>query len=315
VLNVFVAKSSVAKLAKFYDRIVTERISTRFGRSITWMAVGGLVVHLFLIYLARNFNPTPQILKSLELNYLGALYTPFSFILFYEVLLLVFSIPKSITISIGRQYEIISLITLRNVFKDIAEFENFLVTPENIKVFIEVLIDMGGGILMFLLVAAFYHIQRKILTLSGRVTMNSTLTMFIDQKKAIALGLAILLVSLASYNLVSWLADVYQVAFLGQQSQIDVRTIFYIDLFTVMIFSDVLILLLSMLHSDSYRFVLRNAGFVASTILLRFSLTVQKPYDVELALIAMAFGILVLLVFYYNVYVHQKLTNSCELPS
>lgn len=304
----------VSQMAKAYDRFVTEKTSSRLGRVIIWMAVGGLVVHLFLIYLARSLDPVPQILSSLEGNYLGALYTPFSFILFYEVLLLVFSIPKSITNSIGRQYEIISLITLRNVFKDIAAFENFEVTPENLKVFFSVLIDMGGGVVMFLLVAVFYHIQKKIVSISGQAKMNQSLRSFINQKKFLALGLAVLLISLASFNLITWIADVYQVAFLGQPTQIDIRTIFYIDLFTVMIFSDVLILLLSMLHSDSYRFVLRNAGFVASTILLRFSLTVQKPYDVELALIAMAFGILVLLVFYYNVYVHQKLTDSCELP-
>ncbi|MEM6457538.1 MAG: hypothetical protein AAF772_20790, partial [Acidobacteriota bacterium] len=73
----------------------------------------------------------------------------------------------------------------------------------------------------------------------------------------------------------------------------------YLDLFTVMIFTDVLILLFSMLQADDYKLVFRNAGFIVSTILIRFSLTIEKPYDVELALLAMVFGILVLLVYGY----------------
>ena len=58
-------------------------------------------------------------------NFLQAVYTPFSFILFYEVLLLVLALPKSLTTSICKQYEIISLIVVRRVFKDIGTFDDF----------------------------------------------------------------------------------------------------------------------------------------------------------------------------------------------
>lgn len=61
---------------------------------------------------------------ELDRNFLHAIYTPFSFILFYEVLLLVLALPKSHTSSIGKQYEIVSLIVIRGVFKDIGEFRD-----------------------------------------------------------------------------------------------------------------------------------------------------------------------------------------------
>ena len=63
------------------------------------------------------------------------------------------SISKSTTQSLGRQYEIISLIVIRNVFKDIAEFDSFKIIQEQFGDFVNVLVDMGGGLVMFLMVA------------------------------------------------------------------------------------------------------------------------------------------------------------------
>jgi nicotinamide riboside transporter PnuC len=67
-----------------------------------------------------------------------------------------------------------------------------------------------------------------------------------------------------------------------------------------MIFTDVLILILSLVVSGQYEMVFRNAAFVVSIILIRFALTEGYPYGAPLALIAMVFGILTLLVFNYH---------------
>jgi hypothetical protein len=57
---------------------------------------------------------------------------------------------------------------------------------------------------------------------------------------------------------------------------------------------------LSLLVSDRYELVFRNAAFVASTILIRTSLTVSRPYSAPIAVFGMAFGILTLLVYNYH---------------
>ncbi|MEM6648368.1 MAG: hypothetical protein AAF730_19155, partial [Bacteroidota bacterium] len=210
-----------------------------------------------------------------------------------------------------RQYEIISLIVLRNVFKDIANLEDLDgiadVTSlaqlfDEYSALIDVLVDMGGGLLMFVLVAVFYHIrqrQSKLVAAFRRTIDRDRQALYIDRKKVVALGLTVLLFALATYNLGQWSLDAYRVAFEGTEATVDIKTIFYLDLFTVMIFSDVLILLFSMMRIEDYKLVFRNAGFIVSTILLRLSLSIQKPYDVELGLLAMAFGVLVLLVYGY----------------
>ena len=53
----------------------------------------------------------------------------------------------------------------------------------------------------------------------------------------------------------------------------NLNSFFYTDVFTVMIFTDVLIVILSLAVSDRYELVFRNGAFVISTILIRFSLT------------------------------------------
>ncbi len=67
-----------------------------------------------------------------------------------------------------------------------------------------------------------------------------------------------------------------------------------------MIFTDVLISILSLMVSDRYEMVFRNAAFVISTILIRFSLTAERPYGAALALLGMAFGIVTILIYSYN---------------
>ncbi|MEM9292272.1 MAG: hypothetical protein AAGD01_11375 [Acidobacteriota bacterium] len=302
------------RFTNVFDRLFTQQRSANLERYIVWLAAFGYIAHLLLIFLARNLEPLPNVLTFVSLNYLSALYTPFSFILFYEVFQLIISIPQSTTGSLGRQYEIISLIVLRNVFKDIAEFDSFRIIQDELSEFIAVLIDMGGSLLMFLLVAVFYHIRRWQGPLPqplDEASASPELLTFVRRKKSVALFLGALLFCLAAYNLWLWLAEVYALAVNGTPPEINIKTIFYVDLFTVMIFTDVLILLFSMLRADDYKLVFRNAGFIVSTILIRFSLTIEKPYDVELALLAMIFGILVLLVYGY----FRRYAEAGRLPA
>ena len=116
------------------------------------------------------------------------------------------------------------------------------------------------------------------------------------------MGLTVLLLSLAVYNLSSFANEVYQVG----KAQLDVNTFFYTDVFAVMIFTDVLIVILSIVVSDSYELVFRNAAFVISTILIRFSLTVGRPYGAVLALGGMVFGIFTLLIYNYHTRIRRS---------
>ena len=294
------AASIRASFAALYDRLYSEDSQARLGRLITDASVLGFLVHLALIFLSRTLAHPPALIAAAGKNYLSAIYTPFSVILFYEVLMLIAALPHSTTQSIAKQYEIVSLIFIRRFFKDIAELDDIgklaQLSPEVLPVFFDVL----AGLFMFLLVTVFLHAARRRAAPDTTAEESPELKKFISRKKAIAVALTILLVSLAAYSLWDFGYDISQVLYHGAKARLDPNTFFYTDVFTVMIFTDVLIVILSLAVSDRYELVFRNGAFVISTILIRFSLTVARPFAAELAVTGMIFGILTLVIYNYH---------------
>lgn len=283
-------------LADYYDSFDMERQKRNLEQLVVWLAASGFLVHLLLISLARTvpyLNAGP--LAQLDRNFLHAVYTPFSFILFYEVLLLVFALPKSHTSSIGKQYEIVSLIVIRRVFKDIGEFRDPMTWMNQIDEAMMVLTDMIAALLMFALVTAFRRVSLTVV----HAAPHEQLKKFVAIKKSIAVLLCAVLLLLAAYNLMQWSADVFgfTIAFAGEAKDLDF--FFFPAFFEFMIFTDVFLLIVSIPFYERYEYVIRNAGFVISTVLLRFSLSTPKPFDLAVGLVAMAYGLCVLGAFSY----------------
>jgi len=153
---------------------------------------------------------------------------------------------------------------------------------------------------MFLLVAIFQYVALTRVRRAGAAELSAGSKTFIAQKKLVAIGLTVLLLSMAVYNLGIVVVHTYRSLLAGHCITPEPKAFFYNDVFTVMIFTDVLVLILSLVVSGRYEMVFRNAAFVVSIILLRFSLTEVHPYGAPLALLAMAFGILTLLVFNFH---------------
>jgi hypothetical protein len=262
---------------------------------------------LALIFLARSLAHPPLLIAGVGQNYLAAISTPFNFILFYEVLILIGSLPASTTSSIANQFEIVSLIFIRDVFRDIAAASDLVTERQLTLKALPAFFDMWGGLLMFFLVGVFQRVAQRRVRPSGTAIPSRGALRFIAQKKVVSIGLGMLLLGMALYNLGRVAIAVHGILQTGQGS-IESATTFYNDLFTVMIFTDVLILILSLVVSGQYKLVFRNAAFVVSTILIRLSLTEGYPYGAPLALLAMVFGVFTLLVFNY----HMSLNKTPE---
>jgi len=202
------------------------------------------------------------------------------------------ALPRSTTQSIAKQYEIVSLIFMRGFFKDIAELHGtdklVSLSPEAWPVFLNV----SAGLLMFFLVTVFLHAARRRGDDDRPEAELPELKKFISRKKRIALGLTVLLLAVALQRVIEFVGD--------PAAPQNLNSFFYTDVFTAMIFTDVLIVILSLAVSDRYELVFRNGAFVISTILIRFSLTASWPYGASLALMGMMFGILTLLIYNYQ---------------
>ena len=86
---------------------------------------------------------------------------------------------------------------------------------------------------------------------------------FVQQKKSLACGLAGVYVLLAIYSFTSWSMNT-----LDGEGDLS-RTVFFLDFFTFLILSDIIILLVSYKHITDFPQLARNTGFVLSTVTIR----------------------------------------------
>lgn len=284
----------LAQLSAWYDVFFKESNVSKVERIIINFALVGFLGHLLLIFLAKHFDFHFDFFSHLTPNYLKAIYTPFSIILFYEVLTLVLILPRSISIFIGKQYEIITLIAIRSFFHDIAEYD---LDKSNIYTFDflkEISLDLVGALLLFFLTILYYTLFNQTQKISRDASLKRT--RFINIKKATSLILCALLLVLSVISFTHWAGQSYN-SIVENTHLPNANGVFYKDFFSVMIFVDVFLLILSFIYSSTYDIIFRNAGFVISTILIRIALTADKPFNIYFSLTAVLFGVFLIGLF------------------
>jgi hypothetical protein len=260
-------------------------------------AVFSFILHLVIIYLGNHF----VYFQNLQHSYLKAIYTPFSFILFYEVFLLVIIIPNSISEFIGKQFEVITLITLRSFFHDIADFN--LQEPVHFQnpAFISLLYDLGASIIMLGLTILYY----KIYHYNNKAEVINELNKFIQIKKLVSLSMVVVLLILSITSLFTWSLDMMK-ALMVNENYPNPNTVFYEDFFSIMIFVDVLLLIISFTFHSSFFIIFRNASFIITTILLRMSLTIEKPMNYVIILVGFLFSLCSFFLYRFRHIQHKR---------
>ena len=85
--------------------------------------------------------------------------------------------------------------------------------------------------------------------------------------------------------------------FIYQNFTDNINAIFFIDFFTILILVDVFILLISFGYTERYAQIIRNTGFIISTILLRLSFGVKDLSSVVLLISGVVFGLIILKIY------------------
>ena len=75
------------------------------------------------------------------------------------------------------------------------------------------------------------------------------------------------------------------------------KTLFFVDFFTILILVDVFILLISFQYTERYSQLIRNTGFIISTILLRLSFSATGLVSIILLVSGIIFGIIILAIY------------------
>ncbi|MFM7510819.1 MAG: hypothetical protein ACKO33_03520 [Bacteroidota bacterium] len=276
-----------------HQLFLSGQIKKMSERLVLTLAILSYLIHLLIIAFVKAgvFQSDLGLFNSP----ISAIYTPFSFILVYEVYLLLFYLPKSTTFYIGKQYEIITLIVIRRIFKDLGELQLVSGWFQN-KKDLQFTFDVLSALVLFYLIYLFYHkvIKRQAVEMVDAVSNNVAATRFIFLKKAIALLLVPVLVVLAGYSFFSWVNLLLANQFSGLTVLANVNTIFFDEFFTILIIVDVLLLLASFYYSDQFHVIIRNSGFVLSTILIKLSFSVAGPVNNILVVSSVLFGLLIL---------------------
>lgn len=183
-----------------YSKILSEEARKKSEVVIVIIAIASFLLHLLLIALVDLKVLAFDGYKELFNNPIAAIYTPFSFILVYEVYLLIYYLPKSTTTYIGKQYEIMTLIVIRRIFKDLSQLQ---LTPDWFKVPSDLLLtyDLIATMVLFLLILLFYRLNRKSAVDSEPGELSSEIAQFIKMKTIIAKCLVPIFVLLAIFSL------------------------------------------------------------------------------------------------------------------
>jgi hypothetical protein len=277
--------------SKVFDGIFSERNRKIIESFTIWSATIGFIFHLSLVLL-NNYSIINIGNESLLLtNPVSAIYTPFSIILYYEIFLLIYFLPRSFTTSILKQFEIISLIIIRRIFYDIPKLDldsgNWFNNPDNLQI----TYDLICILILFFLIYLFNLVKSRI----ENKKSNKSITKFIDSKKIISIALIPVMLCLFIIGIYNWYS-------IGMDSNFAssfyyVNEVFYNTFFSILIIADVFILLLSFLYTERYSQIMRNTGFIICTILIRLSFSSTGLTNLLLIVSSVLFGLLILKIY------------------
>ena len=278
-------------VSKIHGSLFSEKNLKLLEKTILFLAVSGFVFHLLVIYINKIYDfDFLNVLEPILVSPISSLYTPFSFILLYEVFLLVYYLPRSFTTSIAKEYEIVSLIMIRKIFEDIPNVNTYsgIFNDDSLALFYNLL----AIIIIYYLIFLF---KKTIKSIPSR-KKASELTRFIALKKILSLVLVPILLLLCIYNFSDWIYSV----FINQKFTDSLSSVFFVDFFTILILVDVFVLLISFRYVDRYSQIIRNTGFIISTILLRLSFSVDHLSSLILLLSGVLFGLVILKIYQLN---------------
>ena len=277
--------------SKIFDGIFSEGNRKIIESFTIWTATIGFIFHLSLVLL-NNYSIINIGNESLLLtNPISAIYTPFSIILYYEIFLLIYFLPRSFTTSILKQFEIISLIIIRRIFYDIPKLDldsgNWFNNPDNLQI----TYDLISILILFFLIYLFNLVKSRIQNKKG----NKSIDQFIDSKKIISIALIPVMLCLFIIGFYNWYS-------IGMDSNFAssfyyVNEVFYNTFFSILIIADVFILLLSFLYTERYSQIMRNTGFIICTILIRLSFSSTGLTNLLLIVSSVLFGLLILKIY------------------
>ena len=271
-----------------FDLFMGEEAEDRIRKAVIVLAVAGFFLHIGLWALdtTGRISITGES-SELVSSPLSSLYTPFSILLVYEVYQLIRAIPDSFSSSVGKQYEIATLLVVRDILKRLSEVES----SDGWEISSDLgflLVECAAFLALFYTSLTYFRISDKS-TKSG--TMSGDIEVFVEAKRMVANFMLIVFLLTAAYSFLTWITSVQDGG--GSVS----RVIFFLDFFTFLILADILILLVSYWFYTDFGNLARNTGFVLSTVIIRVAISSKGVSAMILFTLSGLLGIAILRMF------------------
>ena len=282
------------EMARFHEFVLGQSTDSFLRKIAINLAISGFVIHLLCCVLYDiDLLDSPQIVPFIN-SYLDALYTPFSIILAYEVYELIRAIPESFSNSIGKQFEVVTLLVVRDIFKNLSDITVSDASIDSNVAFIA----LEGCVFLILFATSLYFRSQSVISVDLS-KQDESIQAFVLQKKNLACGLTMVYILVAIYSFTSWVMGVLE----GEISLN--RTVFFSNFFTWLIVSDIIILLVSYKHITDFPQLARNTGFILSTVVIRVGIGTPGYTGAVLFILSACLAVCVL-----RLRIHDDSTNS-----
>ncbi|KUJ94864.1 MAG: hypothetical protein PWR24_1756 [Desulfonauticus sp.] len=249
--------------------------------------IAGVLVLTFLISLSlselKRLGLLPEFFFSpwIKANPFWAVHLAFSLLLVFEVISFIFVLPCSVSKAVGKQLEILSLIFLRNCFKLLISLNEPISFQGHLDLVLKIGVYGLGALSIYVIILWYYRIiGREKEKSSSKQIKGEKIFLFVGAKKFVSLILLGLFILLGVYNLYALIMHKGLIAFFN-------------EFYTILIFSDILIVLISHRFFPAFRDIFRNSSYAVATLLMRLCLTAPIYYDVLIGVMAAVFALLI----------------------
>ncbi len=249
-----------------WERAVTQR---RVAFFILWV----YLLALLGIELNRQGILPPWLSSVTPTSHFYAIHLAFTLILVLEVMGLILVIPSSLSQSMGKQFEILTLILLRNAFKELSHLPEPVSVASDMLPVLYIAVSGAGALLVYLCLGLYKRIARRHMHFISSPDLRMR---YVMSKKLLALLLFIIFLCVAVRDVISFVTT-------GNDQS------FFETLYTILIFSDITLVLIAQRYMPAFHAVFRNSGFVIGTLLMRLSLSAAPLWSPVIGLFAAVF--------------------------
>ena len=245
---------------------------------VTQRRISACILWIFIAALAgigaKHLGMLPPILAAhTPTSPLEAINLAFTLILVFELLSLVFVISCSLSRALAKQFQILGLILLRNAFKELTHLHE----PVNMALDWEPVLHIGilgvSALGIFVCLGLYHRLPQPTGYLRSDMRMRYVLS-----KKMLGIALLVIFACTGMSDL--WI-------FLSTDSS----TRFFENIYTVLIFADVALVLIAQRYMQSFHAMFRNTGFVLATLLIRIALGTPPPWDALIGVCAVLYAL------------------------